>query len=400
MDRPDRIVVVGASLAGLRVVESLRRQGYAGPITALGAESEPPYDRPPLSKQFLVDDWDEQKLALARDGIEKLEADWRLGRRAVGLDPERLCVELEGGTSVEGEAIVIATGARARRLPFGRELAGVLELRTLEDARRLRAALASQPRVVIVGAGFIGMELAASCRQKGLEVAVVEPLAAPLVRGLGSVLGERVADRHRAEGVVFHLEQGVEGFESDDSGHVKAVRLSGGERLEADLVVVGIGAVPATEWLEGAGVELENGVLCDATGATTRNGVYALGDCARWENPRYPERPRFEHWTSAVEQAEVVAERILHGKAGPFAPIPYVWTDQFDLRIAIAGEIREGDEMHVGQGALEDDRFLALFGREGRLVAAVGFKRPRPLLACRRKMAEGLSFADAIAEHG
>ncbi len=400
MDRPDRIVVVGASLAGLRVVESLRRQGYAGPITVLGAESEPPYDRPPLSKQFLVDDWDEHKLALARDGLEKLEADWRLGRRAISLDPERLCVELEGGTSVEGEAIVIATGARARRLPFGRELAGVLELRTLEDARRLRAALASQPRVVIVGAGFIGMELAASCRQKGLEVAVVEPLAAPLVRGLGPVLGERVADRHRAEGVVFHLGQGVEGFDSDAEGRVEAVRLSGGERLEAELVVVGIGAVPATEWLEGAGVERENGVLCDAMGATTRDGVYALGDCARWENPRYPERPRFEHWTSAVEQAEFLAERIVHGRAGPFAPIPYVWTDQFDLRIAIAGEIREGDEMHVGQGVLEDDRFLALFGREGRLVAAVGFKRPRPLLACRRKMAEGISFADAIAEHG
>jgi NADPH-dependent 2,4-dienoyl-CoA reductase/sulfur reductase-like enzyme len=397
---PDRIVVVGASLAGLRVVESLRRQGHAGPITLLGAEPEPPYDRPPLSKQFLVDDWDEQKLALARDGIEKVEADWRLGQRAMQLDPDRLCVGLEGGTKVEGDAVVVATGARARRLPFGHELAGVLELRTLEDARRLRTALASQPRVVIVGAGFIGMELAASCRRKGLEVAVVEPLTAPLVRGLGPVLGERVAEKHRAEGVVFHLGQGVEGFESDDQGRLKAVRLSGGERLEADLVVVGIGAVPATEWLEGSGVELQNGVLCDATGETTREGVYALGDCARWENPRYPERPRFEHWTSAVEQAEVVAERIVHGKAEPFAPIPYVWTDQFDLRIAIAGEIREGDELHVGQGSLEDDRFLALFGREGRLVAAVGFKRPRPLLACRRLLAEGISFADAIAEHG
>ncbi len=400
MGMPDRIVVVGASLAGLRVVESLRRKGHAGPITVLGAESELPYDRPPLSKQFLVDDWEEQKLGLARDGIEKLEADWRLGQRAISLDPERLLVELEGGESVEGDAVVVATGARARRLPFGRELEGILELRTLGDARRLRAALASRPRVVIVGAGFIGMELAASCRQKGLEVAVVEPLAAPLIRGLGPVLGERVADRHRAEGVVFHLGQGVEGFESDDQGRGMAVQLSGGERREADLVVVGIGAAPATEWLEGSGIELENGVLCDATGATTRDGVYALGDCARWENRHYPERPRFEHWTSAVEQAEVVAERILHGKAEPFAPIPYVWTDQFDLRIAIAGEIREGDELHIGQGSLEDDRFLALFGREGRLVAAVGFKRPRPLLACRRSLARGISFADAIAEHG
>ncbi|HKK51164.1 MAG TPA: oxidoreductase C-terminal domain-containing protein, partial [Myxococcota bacterium] len=154
-----------------------------------------------------------------------------------------------------------------------------------------------------------------------------------------------------------------------------------------------------TDWLDGSGLEIDDGVLCDATGRTSREGVFALGDCARWENPHYPDRPRFEHWTSAVEQADVVAKRIVHGEVEPFAPIPYVWTDQFDLRIAVAGEIREGDEMHVCHGKLEEDRFLALFGRHGKLVAAVGFKRPRPLLACRRKMAEGITFAEAIAEN-
>jgi len=394
---PDHIIVVGASLAGLRTVEALRREGHPGRITVIGAERNQPYDRPPLSKQFLVDGWDEEKLALGRGALDALEATWKLGQRAVRLDPDRLRITLEDGSTVEGDAIVLATGTRARRLPFGRDLENVLELRTLEDARRLRSALDAAPRVVIVGAGFIGMELAASCRQRGLDVSVVEPLEAPLVRGLGPVLGERVARRHREEGVVFHLGVGVEGFEGE--GRVSGVRLSTGERLPADLVVVGVGAVPETDWLDGSGLEIDDGVLCDATGRTSREGVFALGDCARWENPHYPDRPRFEHWTSAVEQANVVAKRIVHGEVEPFAPIPYVWTDQFDLRIAVAGEIREGDEMHVCHGKLEEDRFLALFGRHGKLVAAVGFKRPRPLLACRRKMAEGITFAEAIAEN-
>ena len=172
-----------------------------------------------------------------------------------------------------------------------------------------------------------------------------------------------------------------------------------GRRCRAELVVVGVGAAPATEWLDGAGLEIDNGILCDSSGGTNRDGVYALGDCARWSNPRYPERPRFEHWTSAVEQSSVVAERIVKGSAPDFAPIPYVWTDQFDLRIAIAGEIREGDAMHVCHGQLEEDRFLALFGRAGQLSAAVGFKRPRQLNAMRRRMAEGISFEEAIAEN-
>jgi len=394
----DHIAVVGASLAGLRIAEALRREGYGGRLTLIGAEDERPYDRPPLSKQFLVEDWDEGKLALLRGGSEELDAEWRLGQAAVSLDASSLILTLANGERVDQvDAIVIATGARARRLPFGRDLGGILELRQLADARLLRTALASSKRVVVVGAGFIGMEVAASCRQKGLEVVVVDPLPAPLIRGLGPVLGERVAARHREAGIEFHLGVGVEGFEGES--RVTGVRLSNGVTLSADVVVVGVGAAPATEWLEGAGLEIDNGVCCDATGFTGREGVYALGDCARWHNVHYPERPRFEHWTSAVEQSSVVARRILHGEAEEFAPIPYVWTDQFDLRIAIVGEIREGDEMQVCHGKIDEDRFLALFGREDRLVAAVGFKRPRQLNACRKRIAEGISFLDAIAEN-
>jgi 3-phenylpropionate/trans-cinnamate dioxygenase ferredoxin reductase subunit len=393
----DHIAVVGASLAGLRTVEAIRREGYAGRITVIGAENELPYDRPPLSKQFLVDDWKAEKLALARNGVEALAADWKLGQAAVSLDVSSLVLTLaDGGRVEEASAIILATGGRARRLPFGRELDGVLELRTLADARALRASLLSSPRVVVVGAGFIGMEVAASCRTRGLDVTVVDPLPAPLIRGLGQLLGERVARRHREEGVEFHLGVGVEGFVGQSK--VEGVRLSNGSTLPADIVVVGVGAAPATEWLAGAGLEIDNGVCCDANGFTGRDGVYALGDCARWHNAHYPERPRFEHWTSAVEQSDVVARRIVHGSAHDFAPIPYVWTDQFDLRIAIVGEVRDGDEMHVTLGKIDDERFLALFGRDERLVAAVGFKRPRQLNACRKKIAESVSFEAAVAD--
>lgn len=394
----EHVAVVGASLAGLRTVEALRREGYAGRISVVGAEQALPYDRPPLSKQFLVDDWEEDRLALSREGVEGLEAEWRLGCAATALDGQARRLTLADGSQIEADAIVIATGAKARRLPFGRDLDGVIELRTLDDARRLRAALARQPAVVVVGAGFIGMEVAASCRKKGLDVTVVEPLPEPLIRGLGRTLGARVARTHREEGVVFRLGAGVQGFRGD--ARVTGVELSDGEVVPADLVIVGVGAAPAVEWLEGSGLEIDNGILCDATGATSVEGIFALGDCARWENARYPERPRFEHWTSAVEQSGVVAGRIVRGEAEPYAPVPYVWTDQFHLRIAIAGEISEEDEMHVCLGATEDDQFLAIFARAGRVSGAVGFKRPRQLNALRRRMAEpgGLALEEALAE--
>jgi 3-phenylpropionate/trans-cinnamate dioxygenase ferredoxin reductase subunit len=392
------LVVVGASLAGLRVVEALRREGFAGAMTVVGAEEEWPYDRPPLSKKFLTGDWTDEKLGLRRGEMGDLDVVWKLGCEAAALDVEALRLKLASGESIgPADIVVIATGARARQLPFGQKLAGVICLRTLADAHLLRSEIKTAKRVVVVGAGFIGMEVAASCRAMGLEVAIVDPLPAPLVRGLGPVLGERVAVRHREEGVVFHLDVGVEGFDGDE--RVSAVRLSDGSRLPADIVVVGVGAAPSTQWLEGAGLDLDNGIGCDATGFTGRPGVFALGDCARWENANYPERPRFEHWTSAVEQADVLAKRIVHGAAEPYAPIPYVWTDQFDLRISIAGEIRDGDEMKICLGRIEDDRFLALFGREGRLVGAVGFKRPRELNACRKAIADGVSLDQAIENY-
>ena len=388
-----QIVVVGASLAGLRAIEALRREGHAGAIVAVGAEDHLPYDRPPLSKQFLTGDWEEDRLALRKDGVDDLDAEWRLGARAAGLDAEARRVRLEGGEEIPYDELLIATGTVARRLPFGEGLAGVHLLRTLDDSRGLREDLAGARHVLIVGAGFIGMEVAASCRARGLDVTVVEPLEQPLLRGLGAALGAWVGDRHREEGVTLRCGVGVEAFEGD--ARVERVLLSDGTRVEADVVVVGVGARPATDWLEGSRVPVDNGVVCGEAGATSVPHVFAAGDVARWGESR------LEHWTSAVEQGTHVAARMLRGEeVGPLDHLPYVWTDQYALRLQIAGHVQPGDEMHVCHGSLDpsgDRRFVALYGREGRLAAVVGNKRPRQLIAARKLLAAGASFAEAVA---
>jgi 3-phenylpropionate/trans-cinnamate dioxygenase ferredoxin reductase subunit len=390
---PETIVVVGTSLAGLRAVEALRRDDYPGRIVAIGAEPHLPYDRPPLSKQFLKGDWDEDRLALRRDGVEELDVDWRLGVGARALDVAGRAVELEGGERVAYDRVLIATGSVARSLPFGEALGGVHVLRSLEDSRGLRDDLSDASQVLIVGAGFIGMEVAATCRQRGLAVTVVEPLAEPLIRGLGAELGAWVGARHAEEGVTIRCGVGVEGFEGNR--RVERAKLTDGTSIEADVVVVGIGARPATEWIESSGVELEDGVVCDAAGATSAPNVFAAGDCARWQGVR------LEHWTNAVEQGTHVAARMLRGEsAGPLEHLPYVWTDQFELRLQIAGQIQPGDAMHVCHGSLDPEgerRFVALFGREGRLVGAVGNKRPRQLIAVRKLLSAGASFAEALS---
>jgi len=258
--------------------------------------------------------------------------------------------------------------------------------------------------VIVIGAGFIGMEVAATARELGAEVMVLEALPAPLVRGLGP-LGENVARVHRENGVDIRCGVGVNGFEGGGEGtgegRVTGVRLADGSRLDADIVVVGIGVVPNCEWLEGSGIEVADGVVCDANGATTLPDVVAVGDVARWHNPLYDRAIRYEHWTSAVEQSRPAAARLL--AAGPvpdLVQVPYVWSDQFELRMAMVGEVPDmaaGDAMHVCHGTLDEGRCLVLFGRAGRLVGAVGFRRPRQLNACSDLIAEGALWADAVA---
>ena len=393
-----RIVVAGASLAGVRAIEALRREGYGGEIVSLSAEKDMPYDRPPLSKQFLTGKFEETQISLRRDGFDDLEVDWRLGVRAQALDPTARRVTLSDGGSVEYGGLLIATGSTARSLPFGSGLGGVHLLRSLEDARSLKLDLAKARRLVVIGAGFIGMEVAASARELGLEVAVVESLATPLLRGLGQPLGQVIGRRFEDHGVSLHCGAGVKALVGES--HVSGVTLSDGTRLEADVVVVGIGAGPACDWLVDSGLELSQGVQCDATGATTLPDVAAAGDVACWFDPRRGESVRREHWTSAVEQAAVAARRLLAG-TGPvedLQAVPYVWSDLFEMRLAMVGEPAMGDEIKIVEGETDAERFLALMGHEGRLVGAVGLKRPRQVNACRKLLGQGVSLAEAASE--
>ena len=397
MKRIEKIVVVGASLAGLRAVESLRRLGFGGEIVLAGAEKHLPYDRPPLSKEILQRRWDADKLTLRKQPFADLSLDLRLGLRATALDVAARTVAFADGRLERYDALVIATGSAARRLPNQPDLAGVHLLRTLDDALALRSALERSPRVLVVGAGFIGAEVAASCRSRGLEVIAIEPLAVPLLRGLGLRMGALCAELQRENGVDLRCGVGVEAIEGD--GRVERVALSDGTHVAADVVVVGIGAVPETRWLAGSGLRLDDGVVCDEHCAAGPPGVFAAGDVARWRNPLFDETMRVEHWSNAVEQGVYVAERLAGSAAGAeaFAPVPFFWSDQFGVKIQFAGRMRGDDELHIVAGSLAERRFTALYGREGRLTGALCFSRPRDLAKYRRLIAARTSLADAIA---
>src|SRR5581483_5962665 len=394
---PRRIAVVGASLAGLRAAEELRRLGHDGPLVMIGAEVHLPYDRPPLSKELLFGDWEPEQTVLRRQGYDDLDLDWRLGRRAVALDVGARVVHLDDGDRVGFDGLVLATGSTPRALPGQPALPGIFMLRTLDDAIALRAALEHGPRVVVVGAGFIGAEVAAACRRRHLDVTVLEALPSPMVRGLGPRLGDALAALHRDHGVDLRTSAGVAGFEGSD--RVERVQLADGSHVDADLVVVGVGVEPATDWLDGSGLTLENGVVCDET-LLAAPGIVAAGDVCRWPNPLFGGEPmRLEHWTNAAEQGIAAAARLLanDGEAVPFAPVPFVWSDQYDVKIQVAGHVRGDDRIEVVDGSVEERRFVAAVGGGGRLVGAVAFNRPRVLMQYRKLIAERASFDDAIA---
>jgi 3-phenylpropionate/trans-cinnamate dioxygenase ferredoxin reductase subunit len=382
----DRIVVVGGGLAGIRSAEALRRGGYSGQLTLVGEETHfPPYDRPPLSKQLLAGTWDIDRVLLrVEDG---LELDLKLGRRATSLDTRAKRLTLDGGEELTYDGLVIATGATPRHLPAAADHGGVFVLRTLEDCLALRKALAGSPRVAVVGAGFIGCEVAATCRQLGLDVTIVEFLPLPLVRVVGPVIGEVCATLHRDHGVKLVLGVGVAGVE----GHTQVERLSlaDGTSVDADVVVVGIGVSPCTEWLEGSGLTLDNGIVCDETcTAVGAEGVVATGDIARWPNKRFGQVMRIEHWTNAAEQAEAAAAALLAGpaKAEPFTPIPYFWSDQYDVKFASVGMIGPDDDVEIVEGSVDDRKFVATYSRAGALVGAFACNHPRALMQLRTQI--------------
>jgi 3-phenylpropionate/trans-cinnamate dioxygenase ferredoxin reductase component len=394
----ETVAVVGASLAGLRAIETLRRQGFDGRLVLVGAEPHLPYDRPPLSKQLLAGEVQPEQIAL-RGSYDEFDLELRLGTRAVSLDLAASAVGLDNGDRVVFDGLVLATGSAPRILPGTPDLDGLFVLRTVDDALAIRAQLDSSPRVVVVGAGFIGSEVAATCRLRGLDVTVLEALPAPLVRGLGPVLGTVLGELHRDHGVDLRLGVGVSSFEG--TSRVERVRLDDGSCVDADLVVVGVGVGPVTDWLEGSGLQIDNGVVCDET-LLAAPGVVAAGDITRWPNPLFGgELMRLEHWTNASEQGVAAARRLLHGDGAapePFAPVPFVWSDQYDRKIQTAGHFRGDDDMAVVHGSLDERRFVAVFGRGGRLVGALGFSMPAKLMQYRRLIGEQASF-DAALEH-
>jgi len=394
----ESIAIVGGSLAGLRGAEALRRLGFEGRIAFVGAESHLPYDRPPLSKEVLRGDREPDRIALAKpEAFEALELELHLGRRAVSLDLGARAVALDDGELVPFDGLFVATGATPRSLPGAPPGPGVHVLRTLDDCLALRAELEKATRVVVVGAGFIGAEVAATCRQRGLEVTLVEALPAPLAASLPPAIGETLAAIHRDHGVDLRCGGPVAGLVGEE--RAEGVRLADGTVLPADVVVVGIGVVPETGWLASSGLHLDDGVVCDATCAASAPRVVAAGDVARWNHPLYGAPVRVEHWTNAVEQAEAAAATLLAapGEARPYAAVPFVWSDQYDRKIQMAGDIRADDDVHVAHGSLSERRFVALFGRAGRLTGAVAMNRVRLLMGYRRLLREGIAFEEAVA---
>jgi NADPH-dependent 2,4-dienoyl-CoA reductase/sulfur reductase-like enzyme len=394
----DHIVIVGASLAGLRAAEELRTQGHAGAVTIVGDEPHRPYDRPPLSKQVLAGTKPPESTALVvgHGSLDDLDLDWRLGETATGLDLSGRAVLLGGGERLPYDGLVIATGASPRRLPGTDHLDGVHTLRTLDDCAAIRAALLASPRrVAVVGAGFIGAEVAATCRGLGIDVSLIEALPVPLERGLGPTMGAVVADLHRDHGVDVRLGVGVVRIEG--GARVERIRLTDGAVLDVDLVVMGIGVCPNTEWLEGSGLTIDNGVVCDAT-CRAAPDVVAAGDVARWPNGRFKETMRVEHWDNAIAMGTHAAQTLLAGPAAvPFAPVPWFWSDQYDRKIQLAGRAGPEDAVEVVSGSVEDRRFVAFYGRGGRIVGVLGMSQPAKVMRWRELVEAGTAWNVALA---
>ncbi|MFF2026427.1 NAD(P)/FAD-dependent oxidoreductase [Streptomyces sp. NPDC058171] len=404
MARTEHVTIVGASLGGMSLAQELRRLGYDGRVTLIGAErTRAHYDRTQLSKDLLTGRAEPESLYLAtEDEIAELALDLRTGRRATGLRTGEgsATVTVDDGSSLAADVVVIATGSAARRPRFPSDLRGVHCLRSLGDGLALRAALADAKDVVVLGAGFIGCEVAAAARELGRKVTVVDVQPVPMHAVLGPVVGDHFTRLHRARGTVFALGTGVDGLVGDDQ--VRGVRLTDGRVLDADLVVVGFGGVPETGWLEGSGVAVDHGVLCDDAGRTDVPGVFALGDAARWYSPRHGGPVRSEHWNHVGLQATVVAENIVAGAvsngsaaAARLDELPSFWTDQFGTRMQLVGAPAPDDRVHVLAGEPGESGLVAVYTRDGRVTAAVAVDAPRALVRHRAQVAANAPWPPA-----
>jgi len=387
------IVIVGGGLAGARTAEQLRRSEYTGRITIVSDEVHLPYDRPPLSKEVLRKEVDDVALK-PREWYDEKDITLRLGAAASGLDTAGRTITLADGTVLGYDELVIATGLVPRRIPAFGDLEGVRVLRSFDESMALREHASAAQRAVVVGAGFIGCEVAASMRSLGVDVVLVEPQPTPLAAVLGEQIGGLVARLHRDEGVDMRL--GVSVAEVRGRGRVDTVVLTDGTELAADLVVVGIGSRPATQWLEGSGIEVDSvdgGIICDEAGRASAPHVWALGDVASWRHAT-GHQVRVEHWSNVADQARVVVPAMLGQDVPTNAVVPYFWSDQYDVKIQCLGEPEATDTVHL----VEDDgrKFLAYYERDGVLVGVVGGGMPGKVMKVRAKIAAATPIAEVL----
>lgn len=385
------VTVVGASLAGMRSAEHLRAQGFDGRLVVVGDEPHLPYDRPPLSKQFLAGTADTASLALGEQAdFDDLDAQWHLGVRATGLDTAAGRVALSDGTELSTDGVVVATGGRARTVPGADGLEGVHTVRTIEDTLALRADLSGNPGpVAVVGAGWIGTEVASTCRALGLEVTVVEAAREPMVRALGPRMAGMCTGLHAEHGVTLRCGAGVQEFVSAPSGsgrRVTGLVLADGTRVPAGVVVLGVGMRPAVDWLAGSGLEVGDGLVCDAGLVASAPNVVAVGDAARYRSAS-GQLVRHEHWTNASEQPGTAVRNLLAGATvAEYRPSRYVWSDQYGCRLQVAGQTEDADEVEVVEGSEESRSFVAAYRRGGTTTGVFAMNNPKVFTRMRRRL--------------
>lgn len=390
--RRRRLVVAGGGVAGLRAIEALRKGGYDGSIDLVCGEDQLPYNRPPLSKEVLTGaKTPESTYFRSAEHFTDLDVSLHLGKRASMLDLSTRSLHV-ARRELAFDELIVCTGSRARQLP-GEPLSGVHALRTLEDSRAIRDAMQASARVVVLGGGIIGSEIASSARSRGLDVTMIEREPLPMVRAVGPVLAPYFVDLHRTNGVDVRCGVSISALEG--SGRIEQVRLTTGERIACDLLVVGLGSVPNTDWLVGSALHLDDGLICDARLGAGAEGVFGAGDVVRWPNGRTDSTVRGEQWTSAVEQGRYVAQRILgRPDMAPFVSSHYFWTDIYGLRIQAVGRLA-GAETHV-DGSLEDGDFIAYERRGDRLSGALAIQRPIPLMKAKQQVEAEISWAEAV----
>lgn len=384
------IAIVGGSLAAVHAAEALREEGFDGDVTLISAEETLPYDRPPLSKEGLSNGLELEKLYLrSPQWYEEKGITLRLGAAAEALDVQRQTLRLADRTDFPYDGLVLATGSRARRLPAVAGVPGAYVVRDIADARELRDKLAPGKHLLLIGAGFIGLEIASTARQMGVEVSVIDVGRAPLARALGDEVGTWFRELHLRSGVNVVCTCSVERFVP--AGESVRAELSNGGTVEADIVAAGIGAVPNVEWLEGSGLSIANGVLTAADLSTGIPGIVAAGDIARWYNPLFDEEMRIEHWTNAVEQGRHAARTLL-GSRDVYSAVPYFWSDHYSAKMRFVGRSTAATDVYVEEAS--ETRLSAVYGRDGVVCGAVCINAPRELVKYRTAIHDHVDWRD------